>query len=80
MTDAFGRCHACDEDVEVISVNGYESQCRKCAQRYLFGYWCRRCPADVQTLKTRSGCEKCSGLWDNRVGTCSEPIIIKNPA
>ncbi|MBQ7412819.1 MAG: hypothetical protein IJV07_00895 [Alphaproteobacteria bacterium] len=79
ITDTFGKCRACDEGIEVIPVNGYESQCRKCTNRYLFGYWCRRCPTDVQTLKTREGCEKCGGVWDNRIGTCTEAAIIRKP-
>ena len=71
VIDSEGKCRSCQSDEEIFSVLGQESTCNMCPGRYVFGYWCRRCPADVTTLTTKDGCQKCGGNWDNRIAQCS---------
>ena len=71
FADWQGNCHSCDSKQEAISVRGYTGECNSCPHRYLFGFWCRQCPTDIRQLKDKSGCQKCGGSWDNRIGQCS---------
>jgi len=71
IIDSRGTCHPCRSDEEAIPVEGHPEECTHCSNRYLYGSWCRLCPMDIQTLKTREACEKCGGDWDNRIQTCS---------
>jgi len=70
VLDSDGQCQACRSDVESFSVAGHSQVCDSCSNRYVYGTWCRLCPTQIQSLKTREGCLKCGGKWDNRVAQC----------
>ena len=73
IMDTTGVCHDCHGPEELIPVNGMEQNCDTCPNRYVYGYWCRLCPADRAVLHDRAGCEKCGAVWDNRTQKCTVP-------
>ena len=70
VLDSDGTCQSCDPENGPFSVAGRINVCDSCPNRYVYGAWCRTCPADVRTLKTKEGCIKCGGKWDNRIALC----------
>lgn len=74
VLDTHGACHACDSDEEAFQIDGHLQECDKCANRYLYGYWCRKCPQDVTSLNNKAACMKCGGAWDNRIARCQKNL------
>jgi hypothetical protein len=70
VLDSDGQCRGCGPNEGSFSVVGRPQVCDICPNRYVYGPWCRVCPGRVQTLKTRDGCIKCGGKWDNRIAQC----------
>ncbi len=77
IIDADGKCQSCTQDTYAIFMEGRIEECDKCANRYKFGSWCRMCPTDITTLKDKAGCQKCGGIWDNRIANCSLAVAEK---
>ncbi len=68
--DTYGQCHACDDENPLVSVRGHLAECEKCSKRYVYGNWCRQCPLEKGILNTKDACQKCGGVWDNRIQKC----------
>ena len=73
--DTEGNCRSCQDPEEAISVRGSLEQCDMCPNRYIYGYWCRKCPVEISSLTDGTGCEKCGGVWDNRLQKCEHKAI-----
>ena len=70
ILDSDGHCQACSTNIDSFPVAGRTRVCDSCPNRYVYGTWCRLCPSRIQALKTKEGCLKCGGKWDNRIARC----------